>query len=74
MTERCGNCRFIYRGPAGDLFCRRYPPQMVATISYAKPDRRLLKGDSEAFDITSSVQPYVTETLKDYWCGEYQPA
>ena len=69
--ETCGTCRFWVEtmDPHGD--CRRYPPQLLASIhgkAYAEADDREYSPQDYALD--STTWP-ITERVE--WCGEHQP-
>lgn len=65
MADRCADCRY-YRAEPGEPYgvCRRFPPQVVATVA---PDgaggiRPLIAGSSQPI------------TQPDHWCGEWTVA
>lgn len=65
MTEACANCLFkldvLMPGtgePSGQVFCRRYPPQLILRV-----------GDHPGGASFPLMNP-----AAQTWCGEYMPA
>lgn len=66
-NENCKNCKFwiSYKGTGFDGYCRRYAPQVIASVSGG--------GAATVIGISTDAKTVWPETSYDDWCGEYQP-
>lgn len=72
-NAKCEHCQFwmtLQPGGAQNRTgeCRRFPPQLIASVYTDGPNERRGRGHTETYSSTETVWP---ETKSADWCGEF---